>query len=127
MKTLMIFIFGLAVGLMSTHYYSHEKKEYFSKLYSEYVRVNYNQLTPKQFEHKWLATTPWCFATPEKNICNSATVCNPENNETHMVPKNNLVHVHQRLINWYPKAKTAIHDIQNWAVTTWEKQIGQLN
>jgi hypothetical protein len=127
MKTLFTFIFGLSVGLLLTHYYAQTKSDYFNHLYTQYSQVNYNPISQQQFEQKWLSDVPWCFATKQSNYCNSATACKPENNEIHPKAESQLVHIHQKLINWYPKAQSALHQMQSWAVTTWEKQVNQMN
>ena len=123
MKTLLTFSFWIIIGLMATHYYHHSKTQYFDDLYSQYTQVNFNQLSLHKFEQKWLADESWCFKSPIQNYCNAATVAN----QSETSPNNQIVSMHQKLINWYPKVKSTIYDIQHWAINTWEKQSSQVN
>jgi hypothetical protein len=127
MKTLFIFIIGLATGLIATHYYSDVKNEYFNDLYQQYSQHNRFYMTEKQFEKHWLSNKPWCFVTAKVNYCNDAKTLNPDNNEVHYTQGSDLVRYHQQLIAWYPKAQNWLNNVQKWAVNTWEKQIGQIN
>jgi len=123
MKTLFTLSFGIIIGLIATHYYHHSKTQYFDGLYSQYTQVNFDQLSIQKFEQKWLADEAWCFNSPTQNYCNPATI----DNESNTSPNNQIVNLHQKLIDWYPKAKSSFYDIRHWAINIWEKQTRQVN
>jgi hypothetical protein len=124
MKTFFTLTLGIIVGLLTTHYYQSTKNDYFNNLYVQYSAINYEQLTEKQFERKWIsAEQAWCFNTENKNNCNLAASLNKEEISTEM----QMIALHQKLVKWYPKAKSTMHQVQLWALSTWEKQASQLN
>lgn len=109
MKTILIFMLGLTFGLYSAHYYNASKTEYFDSLYTQYSTSHLNQLTAKQFEKKWLSQLPWCFNTANnQSYCNNVSTCETDEGMKTVSASNQLVDLHQKIINWYPVAKNTI-------------------